>query len=170
MTPQGESKLVELSRTKSKDGTREVVVSRQEGTFNGKGEFLLDYYIYYLLGIDLRKMNGPLLTTLRIPPRILCPFLVIILVSLVTRSGTKEALDRYYVKMKTPVLPNPEDDSRELAISYQSPSRFDHKKLFPNTNFEIQQPTMLDLIGFVLCIGVCCAILALASFVANIGS
>ncbi|NOY40987.1 MAG: hypothetical protein GXP26_04000 [Planctomycetes bacterium] len=166
----GEAELVEISREESEDGSKVVATRRKQGTFQGKGRMNLDYYLYHALGMDLRKADKAMLQTLRLPPRMIMPFLVMILLSLVTRPGSKEALDRYYVKMKTPVDPEPENDLRELELSYATPSRYDHKKMFPNTSLEIQKPTTADVSGFVISIGICVLFLLLAMWLANIGS
>ena len=136
----------------------------------GAGSFNLDYLLYQTFGMDLTKANDAMLTTLRLPPRLISPFLVMILLSLVTRAGNKEALDRYYVKMKTPVDPDREEDRRQLEESYRNPARFDNKRLLPGTNLEFQKPSLADVAGFVVCVGVCFAFLALAYWLANIGS
>jgi len=166
----GESTLVEISRVESEDGSKVVVTQRKEGTFVGQGRVSLDFVLYQLLGMDLRKTDKAMLQTLRLPPRIVSPFLVMVLLSLVTRPGSKEALDRYYVKMKTPVKPDPAEDLRELELSYASPDRFDYRKMFPGTNLEIQKPTATDSIGFLVSVGICVLFVLLATWVASIGS
>ena len=93
-----------------------------------------------------------------------------IIASLLTRPNSKESLDRFYVKMKTPTEPDPDKDKRELELSYASPDRFDHKKLFPGSSIEIQRPGSMDVIGFILsCLGVV-AVIILALWVANLGA
>ncbi len=166
----GETKLVEIDRTESDDGTKIVVTQRREGEFVGQGRMNLDFYLYHLLGMDLRKADKAALQTLRLPPRLIAPFVVMILLSFVSRPGSKESLDRYYVKMKTPVKPEPEEDKRELELSYAQPDRFDDKKMFPSTNLEIQKPTFADVAGFVVSVGICILFLALATWLTSIGS
>ena len=72
--------------------------------------------------------------------------------------------------MKTPVKPDPEEDEAELQKSYADPARFDHKKLFPNTQLEVQRPTRYDFVGFLVCFALCFAIIGLVLLVANIGA
>ncbi|GIW82584.1 MAG: hypothetical protein KatS3mg105_4391 [Gemmatales bacterium] len=164
-------RLVEIKRIRSDDGKTVTIVQRYQGELEGQGAFIIDYLLYQWLGVDLRDIDSPMLTqTMRLPPRLITPFLVMILLSLVTRPGSQEALDRYYVKMKTPVDPDPEKDRQELEVSYADPSRFDDKKLFPGTSLEMQKPNASDIIGFVVSVGVCFLFLALAYWVANIGS
>ncbi len=165
----GDTKLVEIDRVESDGGARVVVTHRHEGTFRGKGPLSLNHLLYHWIGIDLRKYDKAMLTTLHLPPKLIMPFVVIISLSFVTRPGSKEALDRYYVKMKTPVKSDPEEDQRELELSYATPNRFDHRKMFPGTNLEIQNPTTADIVGFVVSVGVCVLFVGLAMWVASIG-
>ena len=64
-----------------------------------------------------------------------------IIASLLTQPNSKKALDRLYVKMKTPVDPDPEGDAREIDVSYARPDRFNDRKLFPDSNWEFERPT-----------------------------
>ena len=64
-----------------------------------------------------------------------------IVASLLTKPNSKEALDRLYVKMKTPVDSDPANDKAQMERSYAQPDRFDDRKLFPNSNLEFQRPT-----------------------------
>jgi SSS family solute:Na+ symporter len=93
-----------------------------------------------------------------------------IIASLLTKPNDKKALDRLYVKMKTPVDPVPEKDEAEIEQSYANPDRFDKNKLFPNSNLEFQRPTKYDVIGFITCFALCFAIIGLVLFVAQIGT
>jgi SSS family solute:Na+ symporter len=111
-----------------------------------------------------------MLDTLSLPPKIIAPFLVMILVSFVTPRGSKAGLDRYFVKMKTPVLPDHAADVVELEKSYAEPDRFNDKKLFPRSDLEIQRPTKTDILGFVISVIICFAIVWMAVLVANIGA
>jgi len=93
-----------------------------------------------------------------------------IIASLLTRPNSREALDRFYVKMKTPTEPVPEEDLAALERSYSDPRRYDHKKLFPGTSFEFQRPGRADITGFLIsCLGVVGVIL-LALWVAGLGA
>ena len=170
VTPIGTPASVEISRTTSDDGRTTVVTQRKTGQFHGEGRFDLDNVIYQALGLDLRKVDNAMLTTLRIPPRLITPLVVMILFSFLTRPGTKDVLDRYYVKMKTPVHPDPEEDKRELARSFESPTRFDYKKVWPRTNIELQKPALADVAGFVISVMICFVFLGIAYVLANIGS
>ena len=146
-------------------------IKEVDGAKQGEGTFRFDMLIYdKLLGMDLTKVSDAALKTLEFPFKIIAPFLVMIVASLLTKPNSKKSLDRLYVRMKTPVGSDPEKDEAELEKSYANPDRFDHNKLFPKTQLEIQRPTKLDFFGFITCLAICFAIIGLVLFVAQIGA
>ena len=137
----------------------------------GQGSFRFDMVIYdKLLGLDLTQYRKAALKTLEFPFKIIAPFLVMIIASLLTQPNSKKALDRLYVKMKTPVDPDPEGDAREIDVSYAQPDRFNDRKLFPDSNWEFERPTKMDFWGFVGCFVICFAIIGVVLWVARIGA
>ena len=165
----GDPQFKELSRTEEEGKT--VVVKTYSGPMQGGGTFRFDMVIYTkLLGADLTKVRNATLTTLEFPFKIIAPFLVMIIASLLTRPNGKEALDRLYVKMKTPVSLDPDGDAAEMEKSYANPDRFDNRKLFKHPDFEFQRPTKMDFWGFLACFGICFLILSLIVLVAGIGA
>lgn len=142
-----------------------------EGVKQGQGQFRFDMLLYdKVIGYDLTKVRNATLATLDLPFKIIAPFLVMIIASLLTKPNDKKALDRLYVKLKTPVDPVPEKDEAEIEKSYANPDRFDKNKLFPNSNLEFQRPTKYDVIGFLTCFALCFAIIGLVLLVAQIGT
>ncbi len=136
----------------------------------GFGNFRLDFLIYKLMGVDLGKVSNATLGTLELPPKIVLPFLVMIFFSLITRRNSQHALDRYYAKMKTPVVPDREQDEKNLVSAYADPTALESKKWLPGSDFEFQRPSAVDVIGFVLCVCICFAIVGAAAFAASLGS
>ena len=104
------------------------------------------------------------------PPRILLPFLFLIIVSFLTPKNRSDALDRYYAKMKTEVDPDPEVDRANLEQSYQNPTRFDDRKIFPGSDIEILRPRWKDMGGFRAAVAACFVILGALVWVARIGA
>ena len=146
-------------------------VKTDVGVARGEGTFRFDMIIYdKILGFDLTKVRNATLSTLDLPFKIIAPFFVMILVSLFTQPNSKKALDRLYVKMKTPVDPDPERDEAEIDVSYARPDRFDDRKLFPGTQFEFQRPTKMDFWGFIGCFAICFAIIGIVLWVSKIGT
>jgi len=146
-------------------------IKEVDGSKRGEGTFRFDMLIYdKALGMDLTKVSDAALKTLEFPFKIIAPFLVMIVASLLTKPNSKKSLDRLYVRMKTPVGSDPEKDEAELEKSYANPDRFDHNKLFPKTQWEVQRPTKLDFFGFITCFAICFAIIGLVLLVAGIGA
>ena len=146
-------------------------IKEVDGSKRGEGTFRFDMLIYdKALGMDLTKVSDAALKTLEFPFKIIAPFLVMIVASLLTQPNSKKSLDRLYVRMKTPVGSDPEKDEAELEKSYANPDRFDHNKLFPKTQWEVQRPTKLDFFGFITCFAICFVIIGLVLLVAGIGA
>jgi SSS family solute:Na+ symporter len=147
----------------------QVLLAYPPGTkFVGAGDFQFDFLIYKLVGVDFTKTSNAMLDTLNLPLKIVLPFLTMIVVSLFTRRCDKPGLDRYYVKMKTPVLPDPKQDQAQLEAAYEHPEKVEHLKLFPGSSLEFQKPRVSDVVGFVVCVLVCFGIIGLAMLVATI--
>ena len=87
-----------------------------------------------------------------------------------TPAVKKEPLDRFYVKMKTPVDPDPEADKQAIEASYADPARFDDKRLVKAFGLEFQKFSVEDLVGFVICFLICFALIWLTIVLANLGA
>jgi SSS family solute:Na+ symporter len=150
--------------------TQRVVLAYAENVqLMGFGSFKLDNLPYKLYGMNFANKSNANLDALSLPPKIVAPFLVMILVSLMTKPNSKNSLDRYYAKMKTPVRPDPEEDRLALEEAYAKPELSQQKKLFPGSSLEFQRPTWIDVGGFIACFAACFAIIGLAVLLANIG-
>ena len=137
----------------------------------GKGSFRFEMVIYdKLLGLDMTKFQNAALKTMEFPFKIIAPFFVMIIASLLTKPNNKDSLDLLYVKMKTPVDPDPKNDKAQMKRSYAQPNRFDDRKLFPKTSLEFQRPSQLDFWGFIGCFVICFGIIGVAILVSRIGS
>ena len=110
------------------------------------------------------------LESLRLPTRLLLPFLVLFVLSLVTRRVEADALDRYFAKMYTPVRADPDADRAALETAYADPKQACAAKLMPDSDWEFAKPTVKDVVGFVAACGVCVAIIGLLVWLAGIGA
>ncbi|RKY12389.1 MAG: sodium:solute symporter family protein [Planctomycetota bacterium] len=114
----------------------------------GSGTLSLELVLLDKLGVDLQKNSYALNETIRILIRTFTPFIILIVISFLTRRDDKTMLDRFYVKMKTQVHVDPDQDARQMELSYADPSRFDHRKLLPKSDWEFDRWTKTDAIGF----------------------
>ncbi|MDV6032532.1 MAG: sodium:solute symporter family protein [Phycisphaera sp. RhM] len=164
----GEESLQMISTVQ--DGSTSILTQRRTGPLQGEGQFKLDFVLYHYMGIDLANVSKATLETLRLPTRVLLPFLVLIVASFLTPRTSESVLDRYYAKMKTEVDPDPETDRRNLEESYRNPKRFEDRRLFPGTDIEALRPRKSDVYGFAISVAVCFVVIALLVWLAGIGS
>ena len=141
----------------------------KDGNRYGKGMLNLELIVIDKLGFDLSKNAYSLNETIRVIIRTFIPFLLLIVISFVTRPDDKKRLDRFFVKMKTPTLVDREADAKELEISYANPQRFNHKKLFPNTNLEFNKWDKVDAIGFLAAVLALFGIIGMLKLLVSIG-
>ena len=111
--------------------------------------FSTELWILDKCGLDLASQPYALNETQRILFRTLLPFAIFIAVALLTRPDPKDVLDRFYAKMRTRVIPDPEKDARELQLSLANPHRYDHLLVFPGTQWEIYRWNREDTVGFI---------------------
>lgn len=161
--------VLETIDERIEDG-RKIIVQRHTGEMEGTGNFRVDFLIYKMLGMDLTNASKATIETLRLPTRVLLPFLVLIIASYFTPRNSKVALDKYYVKMKTEVDPDPAADEANLRASYDNPSRFDDRKIFKKGDLEFVVPRPKDILGFVAAVIVCFLVIGLLIGLANIGA
>ena len=79
------------------------------------------------------------------------PIILLILISLVTPRGDSLHLARFYARLKTPVGATPVEEAAAIALSEAEPTRFDHTKLFPDSEWEFTRWDRSDLLGFMSC-------------------
>ncbi len=135
----------------------------------GQGMLNIELLLLDRMGFDLSRNPYALNETFRILIRMIFPFIVIILVSRLTKPDNKEALDRFFVKMKTQVHSDRQEDERQLQLSYENPQRFDHLKMFPESNWECCKWDKVDTVGFLVALAVAFGIVGFFYMVVNIG-
>lgn len=162
--PTAQLEFIEQSKVKG----MLIRTQRIVGPQRGNGSLNLDFLLYSLAGFDLSGASKATLETLRLPARLLTPFLVLMLLSYLTKRDEKTVLDRYYAKMKTPVLPDPKADQLALQRAFSHPVSTDIRKLFPGSDWEFVKPTTKDVIGFVASCAACFMIIALLLWLAGI--
>jgi len=140
------------------------------GETTGQGSLNIDFVLYSALGVDLAWATKASLETLRLPARLLTPFLVLIVLSWITPRGSDETLKRYYAKMRTPVLADPEADRRAIALAYEKPVKTFQRKMIPGSDLEFYWPSAKAVIGFVVSVVICVLIIGLLVWLASIGS
>ena len=84
--------------------------------------------------------------------------------------NVKDALDRYYSKMKTPVEVDPEKDRLAIERMVADAEGREARKLIPGSDLEMEKPKLLDILGFVGTFALCFLIIGLAIWMAGLGA
>lgn len=117
----------------------------------GAGTFKPQLWVVDKLGFDLRSFSKAGLATASFLVDIIFPFLILFIVSLLTKPNSKAALQEFYARINTPAVADPLIDRREVEKKIANPELVEQNKLFPHTNWEFWKPTREDIWGFVLC-------------------
>jgi len=133
------------------DGVARKDPANLDSPKEGIGRFNIEVYLVALLGVNVRNFTPPMVMTVRFVVDALLPILILIAVSCVTRRDDPQKLARFYARLKTPVGATPEADAAAVAASYANPSRFDHTKIFPKSDWEFGKWDKLDTLGFLAC-------------------
>ncbi len=142
-----------------------------DGQKRGAGMLSLELVLLDKAGFGLNGNPYALNETIRILIRTIVPFLILVGVSLLTRRDDRAMLDRFFVKMKTPVVAgDPGEDARQLELSYADPRRFDHRNLFgPGSDWEFNKWTRTDAVGFAVSTAVAVAVILLLVGLVSLG-
>jgi solute:Na+ symporter, SSS family len=136
----------------------------------GRGLFRTEVYLLKLLGFDVAGFSSAQLLTTRYMVDFLLPVVVLMVMSLLTRQSDPARVARFYARMKTPVGPTLEEDAKAVEASYANPTRYDHLKLFPNSNWEFTKWDKRDAVGFICCCGLVGVVLLVFKGVLVLGS
>lgn len=151
------------------EGVVRVDPRNPESPRTGAGLFRVEVFVLRLIGFDVQGFSPAQLMTTRYMVDALFPILLLLGVSLVTKPTDPQRVARFYARMKTPVAATLEQDAREVEASYADPARFDHLKLFPNSNWELTKWNREDALGFLACCGLVCIVLVFFKAVLLLG-
>jgi hypothetical protein len=136
----------------------------------GIGRFNTEIFLVSLLGFKVTNWMPAQLLATRYLVDCLLPFFILFTVSSVTKPTETDRVARFYVRMKTPVAATLEADARAVEESYANPTRFDHLKLFPGSNWEHTKWNKTDVLGFLACCGLVIFILIFFEAMLALGS
>jgi SSS family solute:Na+ symporter len=141
-----------------------------DGRLLGSGMLNTELILLDKMGFDLRNNAYAMNETIRILIRTIIPFVILIVIALVMKPEDGKRIDLFFVKMKTPVHTDHAEDARQLKLSYADPHRFDYRKLFPNSSWEFDKWTKVDIIGFIISTVVAVGVIMFLLLLLSIGS
>jgi len=140
------------------------------GKAAGKGYLKVELIVLDKLGWDLSRNSYSLNETMTFVFRIIFPFLILMLVAYFTKPHEKVSLDRFYGKMLTPVVGTHEDDDRAMELTRDDPTRFNHLKIFPNSNWEFRRWNREDWLGVIISCVAVVSVVGLLMLIVSLGS
>lgn len=136
----------------------------------GKGYLKVELIALDQMGWGLSKNSYSWNETLTFLFRIIIPFLILTVVAYFTKPQEKAILDQFYGKMLTPVVGSHEDDEREMTLTRATPTRFNHLKIFPKSNWEFRIWNREDWTGVIVSCFAVASVVALLVFIVSLGS
>jgi solute:Na+ symporter, SSS family len=125
----------------------------------GRGRFNFELYLLKCAGLQVTKLSAGGILAAQLFFDGLFPFAILIGMSWLTSGAAANRVKSFYGKMKTPVGATPELERHAIEETMRNPSRFDHLKLFPQSQWEFCRWDREDALGFATCCGVSGAIL-----------
>ena len=118
----------------------------------GSGRFNLECWLLGKAGLDVAALSPNQRLAAQFFFDGLFPFAVLLLASLGTRPTDPARVALFYGKMKTPVGDTPAQEIAGMEETRQRPGRFDHTKLWPDSDWEFCKWDRVDTIGFLACV------------------
>jgi SSS family solute:Na+ symporter len=136
----------------------------------GKGVFKFQLWILSKLGFNLQDFSKAELSTASFAFDIIFPFIILFVVSLLTKPNSKKVLTEFYARVHTPAVADRERDTLEVQKRVDNPELAERNKIFPHSNWEFPKPTRQDIWGFAACWAGVAIIILLYVMIMNIGS
>jgi SSS family solute:Na+ symporter len=114
----------------------------------GQGRFHAEIWMLSWFGIDFTRCRKAQLVATRFFVDALLPFVLLFLLSAITRPVDRGYLDRFFARLHTPVQPTPEQEQAALTRAAEMPDLYESQKLWRGSNWEVMKPGWIDVIGF----------------------
>ncbi|MCB1123274.1 MAG: sodium:solute symporter family protein, partial [Verrucomicrobiae bacterium] len=114
----------------------------------GFGRFEAEVWVMSWLGIDFTTWKKSQVVAVRFFFSAFFPFFLLFSISFFTKPVDKKHLDYFFGKIFTPINANREEEAAAIARVTENPELIAHRKLLPNSNWEIAKPTKADVMGF----------------------
>lgn len=128
-------------------------VLNTNGKLEARGYFYPELLFLQSIGFDLNKNPYALNETIRMLIRLIFPFFILIIISLLTKPNDDEITNKFFLKMRTKVRGlGPDIDEKDVENSLVNPEKTKELLLFPRTNLEIYKWNKQDTNGFLISI------------------
>jgi SSS family solute:Na+ symporter len=144
-------------------------IGAANGVKRGEGMFYLETWLLDQV-FDLSANPHALNETMRYAYKILLPFLVLIVVSLLTAPDESESVHRFFLRMRTKVRGDRAEDERAVQAAYANPETTRACLLRPQSQLEFFKWNREDVVGFSLCVLAAFAVLSLLYCLLHFGA
>lgn len=114
----------------------------------GLGRFHAEIWVLSWFGIDFTDSTKAQLVAYRFLFDALFPFVLLFLISYMTKRNDQSALDYFFSKLHTPVQKDRALEERLIAEGAKHPEKFEKDKIWKGSNWEIFKPGWNDFWGF----------------------
>lgn len=147
------------------------IKTNDDQTLEGSGYIYLELVLLDAIGFDLSKNPYALNETIRLLIRLITPFLLLIIASLLFKFDQEKLIRPFYTKMRLPV--NQSGRNADAEMLKKALANFEETKsalVFPNSSWEFYKWNRQDTLGFLLAWGMVFLILALLYVAVNLGA
>ena len=124
----------------------------EDGDVRGAGLFRANLWLLDAAGLDITGWSAAERGTAAFLFDTIFPFILLILISLVTRPNSEPVLRDFYARINTPAVADPVEDARLVQEKIDNPELVEQNKMFPHTSIEFWKPTRFDIVGFLVCV------------------
>ena len=117
----------------------------------GSGYIFLELYFIDSLGFDLSQNPYALNESIRLMIRLIFPFLILIIVALLTKPDEESLKVKFFNKMRIRVNPNgKEADDHDIEQGLENPASTEQALIFPKSEWEFYRWNKKDWFGFMI--------------------
>ena len=123
----------------------------ESGLIEARGYLYPELILLQSFGFELNKQPYALIETIRMMIRLVTPFLILVIVSLLTKPNDDLLTRQFFLKMRTRVRGlGPDVDKEDVNESILNPERTKDILIFPDTQLELYKWNKLDFLGFLI--------------------
>ncbi len=125
----------------------------KDGVMEARGYLYPELILLQSLGLNLQREPYAVSETITMLIPLVFPFLILIIVSLLTPRNDDKVTERFFLKMRTKVRGlGPVVDASDVMTAFSNPEMTKKLLLFPKSNLEIYRWNKQDLVGFLISI------------------
>ncbi len=129
--------------------------TNNNGTLQARGYFFPELILLQKMGCKMSQKTYAFNETIRMLIRLIFPFIILIIVSLCTKTQHDKCITEFFIKMRTRVRGLGSDvDKDDLEKALNNPEAGKETLLFPNTELEIYKWNKQDAVGFLISVGI----------------